>query len=201
MSLPNVERAIRTAQTHVAAFQPAPPRGLVNPRAPVNNHETSTRYMVVDPILRALGWDLADPRDCVVEYPVGRRGPFRARRVDYVLRCPTGEPAVVIEAKRIDVESDDERSLVQMDRYLEDIPTAVVAVVTNGQYWEIARRRAGVWQPESSRPLGIHYRKVDENARRLWEVLSKEAVVRECAQRRSGFGSTVRNRNRYGRRR
>ena len=46
----------------------------------------------------------------------------------------------MIEAKRIDVESDDERALDQMERYLQDIPAATMAVVTNGQYWNIAKR-------------------------------------------------------------
>ena len=73
-----------------------------------------------------------------MEYEVARSGNHPATRVDYVLKCATGQPAIVIEAKRIDVESDDERALDQMERYLQDIPTAMMAVVTNGQYWEIA---------------------------------------------------------------
>ena len=54
MSKAEVERAIITAQKYVAEFQPNPPRGPLQIKAPVNNHETSTRYIVIDPILRAL---------------------------------------------------------------------------------------------------------------------------------------------------
>lgn len=200
MSKADVEHAIISAQKHVAEFQPNPPRGPVQLKAPVNNHETSTRYVLIDPILRALGWDLSNPAECVVEFEVARSGK-QATRVDYVLMCATGQPAVVIEAKRIDVVSDDERALDQMEHYLQDIPTAMVAVVTNGQYWEIAKRDGNGWKAAANRPLGIHYVKTDQNAQRLWEALSKEAVEQECAKRSNNFGATVRNRSRYGRRR
>ena len=156
MSKAEVEHAIITAKKHVAEFQPAPPRGRVQIKAPINNHETSTRYIVIDPILRALGWDLSNPAECVVEYEVARRENYPATRVDYVLKDATGEPAIVIEAKRIDVESDDERALDQMERYLQDIPTATLAVVTNGQYWNIAKRERNGWEAESPFPPESH---------------------------------------------
>ena len=157
--------------------------------------------MVIDPVLRALGWDLSDPAECVVEYAVARRAHYPATRVDYVLKDGSGKPAIAIEAKRIDVESDDEDALEQMERYLQDIPTATVAVVTNGQYWTIARREGSGWQAESRYPLGLHYEKTDENARRLWDSLSKEAVKEARAKRSDNFGAAASNRRRYGRRR
>ena len=200
MSKAEVERAIIAAQKHVAEFQPKPPRGSVQTRAPVNNHETSTRYMVIDPILRALGWDLSDPDECVVEYEVARRAHYPATRVDYVLKDSASEPAIAIEAKRIDVESDDERALDQMERYLQDIPTATLAVVTNGQYWNIAKREGNGWKAESRYPLGIHYEKTGENAQRLWDALSKEAVEQARSKRSDSFGAAASNRRRYGRR-
>ena len=201
MSKAEVERAIIAAQKHIADFQPNPPKGRVQADAPVNNHETSTRYMVIDPVLRALGWDLSDPAECVVEYAVARRAHYPATRVDYVLKDGAGKPAIAIEAKRIDVESDDEDALEQMERYLQDIPTATVAVVTNGQYWTIASREGSGWQAESRYPLGLHYEKTDENARRLWDSLSKEAVKQARAKRSDNFGAAASNRRRYGRRR
>ena len=201
MSKAEVERAIITAQKHIAEFQPNPPKGGVQITAFVNNHETSTRYIVIDPILRALGWELSNPTECVVEYAVARRGNYQATRVDYVLKDATGEPAIVIEAKRIDVESDDERALDQMERYLQDIPTATMAVVTNGQYWNIAKREGNGWKPESRYPLGLHYEKTGENAQRLWDTLSKEAVKQARAKRSDNFREAASNRRQYGRRR
>ena len=201
MSKAEVERAIITAQKYVAEFQPNPPRGQLQIKAPVNNHETSTRYIVIDPILRALDWDLSNPAECVVEYEVARRATYSATRVDYVLKDATGEPAIVIEAKRIDVESDDEGALDQMERYLQDIPTATLAVVTNGQYWNIAKREGNDWEPESRFPLGLHFEKTGENAQRLWDTLSKEAVKQARAKPSDNFRAAASNRRQYGRRR
>ncbi len=201
MSKAEVERAIITAQKHVAEFQPNPPGGRVQRKAPVNNHETSTRYILIDPILRTLGWDTSNPAECVVEYEVARKGNYPATRVDYVLKDSTGEPAIVIEAKRIDVESDDELALDQMERYLQAIPTATMAVVTNGQYWNIAKREGDGWKAESRYPLGLHYKKTDENAQRLWDALSKEVVEQTRAKRGGNFGAAASNRRRYRRRR
>ena len=182
MSKAEVERAIIAAQKYVAEFDPHPPTGGTNTRAPVNNHETSTRYMVIDPVLRALGWDLSNPEECVVEYQV------KSRRADYVLKDTDRRPVIVIEAKRIDVDSEDDLALDQMERYLQDIPTAIRAVVTNGQYWNIFKREGNGWKAESRHPLGVHYRKTGENAQRLWDALSKEAVekARTNAGRRYG---------------
>ena len=76
----------------------------------------------------------------------------------------------------------------------------MMAVVTNGQYWEIAKRDGNGWKRVGDLPLGLHFVKTDQNAQRLWEALSKEAVEQECAKRNNSFRSTVRNRSRYGRR-
>ena len=179
-----VERAIRRVQKHIADFQPCPPHGEVCCGAAANYHETSTRYIIIDPILRSLGWDLSEPLDCAVERQV--KVPARSSgfgRPDYVLLgspsfAGAGEPVVVIEAKRIDVPSYDELALDQMDDYLEAIPTAQVAVVTNGQYWEIGVRSGDRWERESPPhiALGLHWKRVDETAGRLLKYLDKERV-------------------------
>ena len=44
--------------------------------------EDHTRYGVIDPIIRALGWDTSDPKECHPEYP---RSYESGRRVDYAL--------------------------------------------------------------------------------------------------------------------
>ena len=201
MSVSDVERAIKSVQKHVFAFQPNPPHGAVNPAAPANNHETSTRYIIIDPVLRALGWDLADPDDCVVECVLSRRSGGLATRVDYVLKDSRGRPAIAIEAKRIDVMPDDDDSTQQMDRYLQHLPSVNVAVVTNGQYWLIAKRDGNGWQAESRYPLGLHFGRTNENARRLWDSLSKQKLAQVQAPRRTNFRSAAGQRNQYGRRR
>jgi predicted type IV restriction endonuclease len=41
--------------------------------------EDLTRYGIIDPTIRALGWDTADPKECHPEYPRSENGD----RVDY----------------------------------------------------------------------------------------------------------------------
>ena len=113
--------------------------------------EDHTRYGVIDPIIRALGWDTADPKECHPEYP----RPFGEGRVDYALfGTPDVEaignnsvpPDVVIESKalREPLEADE---VSQLRRYVEASPrmSQGVAVLTNGNEWllfDLAQRGA-----------------------------------------------------------
>ena len=170
MSIREVRAAIRKVHPHIYAFDPGPPQDY-NLRAPANNHETATRYIIIDPILRALGWDLSDPKDCIVEYKVSAGS---QRAVDYALLDGRGRPVILIEAKRIDDHTDRDENWEQVYGYMMEVPSTKVAVVTNGQYWAIqVRGRGGIWQPESDRPLGLHWRDVAETAERLHLHLAK----------------------------
>ena len=65
-------------------------------RSALNGNEMLTRYALVDPLLRELGWDTSDPTIVVPEDTSGLgRG-----RPDYVLRA-NGQPTIVIEAKKL----------------------------------------------------------------------------------------------------
>ena len=57
--------------------------------------EALTRSALIDPLLRALGWDTEDPDAVVPEYNA------KAGRVDYAL-LRDGSPAVMVEAKKLD---------------------------------------------------------------------------------------------------
>lgn len=102
--------------------------------------EFHTRYGVIDPIIRALGWDTADPKECHPEYP----RPYQEGRVDYALfGTPDVEsignnsipPDVVIESKALREPLDDDAP--QLRRYVEAEPRmrTGVAVLTNGNEW------------------------------------------------------------------
>lgn len=95
----------------------------------VSSHETCTRYAIIDPIIRALGWDTSDPAECEVEYPRGNQG-----RVDYALFNRDAQPVILIEAKRLDKNSANfER---QLAKYALGIP-AGVGVLTDGVLWHL----------------------------------------------------------------
>lgn len=176
MSIREVEAAIHQVQPRIFEYDPGPRRDL-NPNAPANNHEASTRYLIIDPILRGLGWDLSDPDDCVVEYKVV---PGYQWAVDYALLDDRCRPVVLVEAKRIDGYSDDEKSLEQLYGYMLEVETAKVIVSTNGQYWDIETRderyprddRRG-WVVEDERPLGLHWWDAEETAQRLHRYLDR----------------------------
>ena len=176
MSIQEISAAIEEVQPHILEYDPGPPRDY-NPNAPANNHETSTRYLIIDPILRSLGWDLSDPRDCVVEYRVSAGS---QRAVDYALLDGESKPVILVEAKRIDGYSDDIENLEQIYGYMLEVETAKVIVSTNGQYWDIEVRdesyprddRRG-WVAEDDRPLGLHWRDVRETAGRLYRHLDR----------------------------
>ena len=176
MSIQEVRAAILKVQPHILAFDPGPRQDL-HPDAPANNHETSTRYLIIDPVLRALGWDPSDPRDYVVEYKVS---PGSQRAVDYAFMDDRGRPVILIEAKRIDGYSDDAENLEQIYGYMLEVETAKVIVSTNGQYWDIEMRderhprddRRG-WVAEDERPLGLHWRDPEETATRLFHHLDR----------------------------
>lgn len=101
--------------------------------------EDQTRYAVVDPIIRALGWNTADPKECFPEYWRGNG------RADYALfgRNSAMEamgnaeetPLIVIEAKPVDA---DLTEVPEQLAYYVDAEPAVsygAGVVTNGRLW------------------------------------------------------------------
>ena len=177
MSINDVVRAIRRVQPQVLRFDPNPGSDNYNYHAYANNHETSTKYMIVDPLLRSLGWDLSNPRQCIVECPT-RDDQSNPPRVDYALRDANGSPVILIEAKRIDVLLDLNQGNANDDQlldYLDDVSRAEVGAVTNGQYWNIwVLNKSGSWQREGRKPLGLHCHEIGETAERLYTHLARE---------------------------
>ena len=64
------------------------------------DHEAQTRYWLIDPMLRALGWDLSDAEQVVPEFY--RYTQKSHRRVDYAFFSQEIEkPLIIVEAKAI----------------------------------------------------------------------------------------------------
>ena len=64
--------------------------------------EAATRSALIDPLLRALGWDTEDPSVVIPEYSI----PSNSTRADYALfgSAATAEPRrpdVIVEAKKL----------------------------------------------------------------------------------------------------
>ena len=65
--------------------------------------ETRTRYTLIDPILRVLGWELSDPSQVRVEIDIDMSS--AVKKADYALfkKSGSGErPWILVEAKRLD---------------------------------------------------------------------------------------------------
>ena len=165
MCLADIEQTIKKVIPHV------------NTDSLAANHETSTRYMIIDPILRALGWDLSDPEQCIVEcpiYPAEEESAYPVFRLDYLLLDSAGKPAVLIEAKNILEDTRNQDFLDKMDEYLECFPEIQVGVLTNGEYWTIGIHEGNNnWRPDRPVPLGLNWRDQGETALRLVESLAK----------------------------
>ena len=107
--------------------------------------EAQTRYAIIDPILRVLDWDTADPKVCHPEWQYKGSKRRSRPRVDYALfpRSTTYDfarrdavPAIIIECKSFTVEPwEDHRH--QLQTYVDAEPrmTEGLAVLTNGNKW------------------------------------------------------------------
>lgn len=97
-------------------------------------NELHTRYTVIDPIIRALGWDTENPFQVRVEY-LSRTG----TRIDYALFNRAGQAVILIEAK--DLCRDPGRHGRQLADYLGEFhargESPGVGVLTNGRYWNL----------------------------------------------------------------
>ena len=116
----------------------------------VNWNEHQTRYTLLDPILRALGWDLSDPRQVRIEASNSNR-----ERADYLLYDQQSNLKVVVEAKRVSTGDIDatleyegvagedlewmewsKKELTQIENYWKNYRPEIV-VLSSGIFWDI----------------------------------------------------------------
>ena len=137
--------------------------------------EVRTRYAFIDPIIRALGWDTSDPKECYPEYP----RPYRGGRADYALfgkvEMPdigTGYavPAIIIESKAVGINLDS--GLAQLQKYVKAEPsmTEGVAVLTNGGKWRLYRVEG---RKALSAERGIEVDIINDNLRQVSQTLNR----------------------------
>lgn len=96
-------------------------------RAALSQSEALTRYALIDPLLRELGWDTADPDLVTPEYTVS------GKRADYAL-LESGSVVVFLEAKRLEENLSNHRS--QVVAYASELGIRYPAL-TNGNEWEV----------------------------------------------------------------
>ena len=94
----------------------------------LRQNETRTRMALIDPLLQALGWDVADPGVVTPEYDVS------GQRADYALLNTSGNPSAFVEAKKLGESLIPHR--MQMVNYanMSGVP---YAGLTDGNNWEL----------------------------------------------------------------
>lgn len=91
--------------------------------------EALTRYALIDPLLRELGWDTEDPALVIPEYREA------GGSADYAL-FSGNKPLMMVEAKKLDTSLRDEKVLIQGLAYCQKQGTRYLSV-TDGRRWEI----------------------------------------------------------------
>ncbi len=94
----------------------------------LSRHETRTRQVLIDPLLRELGWDVSDPEVVQLEYRVGQQW------ADYALMSDS-QPVAVIEAKRLGRGLEDDE-IMQVLNYANRDGIDYM-IVTDGDHWEM----------------------------------------------------------------
>ena len=129
---------------------------------PLRQSEALTRYALIDPLLRELGWDTGDLDVVIPEFSVdglgeGRGGIVRGlvnrwrgdkARAGYALMdVSSGKPVILVDANKLDEPLPDGNALQQGIQGCANTATDFFAV-TNGRKWEIYDTRKRVTPPE-----------------------------------------------------
>lgn len=143
--------------------------------------ESQTRCGIIDPIIRALGWDTSDTVGCIPEFS----RPNRACRVGYALfRVPDVELIVadedpldvIIECKPLRDPLYDE-DVCGLQRFAETHPpmTKGVAVLTSGNKWWIYdMARSGPFESKLVDEIDVLYGDPELDAEFLHRWLARE---------------------------
>jgi predicted transport protein len=104
-------------------------------------NEASTRTIIIEPILVALGWDVRDPEEVEIEYPTVDKKP-----VDYALKI-NRKPELFLEAKPLGDPLNDVKAATQVIGYAasEGIEWCIL---TNGVKWKVYKSTEKCPAPE-----------------------------------------------------
>ena len=125
-------------------------------------NETRTRQVLIDPLLRKLGWDVSNPNIVQLEYRVEQGRP------DYALMSK-GKPLAVVEAKRLGSDLGD-------DQIIQALTYAVAAaisymIVTDGDKWEMYNVFEKVpWKKRLLMKLELSQQPAHKNASQAWAM-------------------------------
>ncbi len=128
----------------------------------VRGKETRTRVSLIDPMLRALGWNVADPSQVKLEFECG------SNLLDYVLVGEDGTPLAGIEAKRLNEDLGNFIGKLKADALaLQNRFGTEHYILTNGDFWRLYH--------------GIGAAENDTQEQKVFEVSISDSQTGECA--------------------
>ena len=166
MTEARVRRAIQHIQQHLVDWD----------RDSYLYYETPTRYLLIDPIIKALGWNVSNMDECSTEWPMPAGQWFK--RVDYALGNRDGEVVVVIEAKslRTSIRYRPRGMENQLAAYVKGMRDGV-AVLTNGVIWHLyeldVSRRAFKNKHTATLDIRVGHDDLSDSAKTLHRYLNK----------------------------
>ena len=117
MALDDLKKTIETLRERIQAHRPY-----------LEGYETRTRQVLIDPMLRTLGWDVGDPNSVELEYGIKRKW------ADYAL-MGSGRPIAVIEAKSLGTPLNDDEKMQALN--YANMDGIDYMAVTNGDHWQM----------------------------------------------------------------
>ena len=117
MALDDLKETIETLRERIQTHRPY-----------LEGYETRTRQALIDPMLRALGWDVEDPNSVELEYGIDRKW------ADYAL-IGSERPIAVIEAKALGTELNNNVKMQVLNYANTD--GIDYMVVTSGDHWQM----------------------------------------------------------------
>ena len=117
MALDDLKETIETLSARIQAHRPY-----------LEGYETRTRQALIDPMLRALGWNVENPKSVELEYGIDRKW------ADYAL-MGSERPIAVIEAKTLGTELNNNVKMQVLNYANTD--GIDYMVVTNGDHWQM----------------------------------------------------------------
>ncbi len=98
----------------------------------VRGNEQATKQSLVGPLFTLLGYDLTDPRECILEHRVDFGPGPSVKPIDWAF-LQNVRPIFIVEAKEVgkNVASYDE----QLADYFAKAPEARLGILTNGVQW------------------------------------------------------------------
>lgn len=101
----------------------------------IGGNETVTRVLLVDPVLKMLGWDVTNPDLVVMEFAAASQ---KKERADYLLKSHDSSHAIV-EAKKYDQSFRPDNHKTQADGYA-NYAGVEFFIITDGARWALYKR-------------------------------------------------------------